>query len=131
MQKYNVVISVAVFRFNEKDPLSFSVGLNRNFDNQLVLPSVFWCDASTIEVTAKYLLQEVVYVDTNWLDVEEVGVVEVMEELPYVMCLWRSYVVDTLETNQDIEWVEYAKLESIGGRLVRDHLKALRRAFNR
>ena len=131
MKTYNIVVGLVVFRFNEKAPLSFSVGMNRNSTNQLVLPSVSWCDASTIEATAQYLLQEVVYCDTNWLDVEEVGVVEVMEELPYIMCLWRSYVIDTLETNQDIEWIEYAKLESISGRLVRDHLKALRRAFNR
>jgi len=133
MKTYSIIVGVAIFMFDDQDQSACRVGLTRTDDKKLVLPSTLWCDTGTLEATAKHILRTSVYADENWLNLEEMGNVEITMNSPHcsIMSVWRTYIPQNIETNTNIEWIEYARLESVGGRLVGHHLKALRRAFNR
>jgi hypothetical protein len=129
-----MIVSLAIFRFNEKDPHDFQIGLVRDDDGLLGLPSMQWYNTAPIEVTAKHLLSQSVHADEDWFDLEEVGNTEVPgsdTEYIEVLSVWRTYVPDNIDVNPKIEWIDYGKLETISSRVVRHHLKALRRAKNR
>jgi hypothetical protein len=128
-----MIVALAIFRFNEKDPHDFKVGLMRRDDGLLVLPSMSWYTAAPIEVTAKHLLAQSVHADENWFDLEEIGNTEIQGDVLYsdVMSVWRTYVPDNIDVNPKIEWIDYGRLETISSRVVRHHLQALRRAQNR
>ena len=126
---FPVFISLVAFRFNEESPEKLQIGLNIDHTTSLLkLPSISWNGKSDLRAMAEYLLRQTAHADVKWLGVEDVGVIS---SNGIINTIWRTYIPDTIEVNQQLEWIPYDRIERECYRIVREDLTAIRRAFNR
>jgi len=128
--KFPIFITLVVFRFHDQHPEKLQIGFKTDTTSSLLsLPKLEWNGTSTLKAIAEHQLRQIAYADVQWLGVEEVGSIGDTEN-ECVYSVWHSYVPDTVEINQQLEWIYYDKVEAESDRIMRADVVSLRRAIN-
>lgn len=126
---YDIQLSAIIFRFNPATAEKLEVGVVEDDVRRLWLPTIKWHHSVGMEQLVRHHIRSYLVIDDKWLQTDLMCVSPFSDS--EITIFWRTQIPDTVKVLGKIDWINYDGLEIVAQRFVRNHLKALRFAYNR